>query len=183
MIKKITLAVAVVLFAISANAQIQFGVKGGVNLANQTYEVGGISASPDMLIGFQLGGFASFNLSEQIALQPELLFSQYGCKVADLKFNMNYISVPVMVKYSFGAFKVMAGPQLGYLISAKFDGEDAMDGLKKIDMGVAFGAGYEMENGIGIDARYYLGLANVADVTDYTVKNSAIQIAVSYKFK
>ncbi len=183
MIKRITLLVAVVAISTAVFGQMTFGVKGGLNMANMKYEMGGVSVSADMLVGFAAGGFATYGVNDKIAIQPELLFAQYGSKIEDMKFQMNYLSIPIMVKYSLGAINILAGPQLGYLLSAKFDGEDAMDGMKKLDMGIALGAGYEMESGLGVDARYYLGLTNMADETDVTVKNTAIQIAVFYKFK
>ncbi|HCT30355.1 MAG TPA: hypothetical protein DIW31_06400 [Bacteroidales bacterium] len=191
MIKKITLLVAVVAISTAAFAQIQFGVKGGVNMGNIKLSGGGISADTKMQIGFQVGGYASFGINEQISVQPEVLFQQGGCKFDEdfskepLKANM--IVVPIMFKYSLDAIKLMAGPQLGYILSAEIDGEDvtgedAFD-MNKLDYGIAFGAGYELESGIGFDARYYFGLANLTKADELTVKASGIQLSVYYTFK
>jgi len=184
MIKKVSLMIALVAIISSVSfGQIKYGVKGGLNMANMEYKQSGVSASADRLVSFEVGGFLNYSINDKISIQPELLFAQYGSKIEDLKFVENYLSIPIMAKYSIGAIGIYAGPQFGYLLSATFDGEDAMDGMKKIDMGISFGAGYEFEMGLGVDARYYLGLANIADESGYTVKNNSIQIAVSYKFK
>ncbi len=180
MIKKITLFVAVALIAISASAQLEFGVKGGVNLAN----LGGDVNDTKMKIGFMVGGFANYAVNDQLSVQPELMFSQAGCKYDaggdTYKIDLNYIVLPVMVKYSFGAINLQAGPQFGYLLSAKDDGTDIKDGMKSIDLGLNIGAGYQMDK-IGIEARYNLGLSNINDGTG-EIKTNGIQVLVSYKF-
>jgi len=43
---------------------------------------------------------------------------------------------------------------------------DAKDGFKKINFSWGLGAGYKLSNGLGIGARYNLGLANIADNSD-----------------
>lgn len=185
MIKKIALFAVVALMAVSASAQLKFGVKGGVNLANNKFEMGGASADTKMKIGFAVGGFVNYAINDQMSLQPELLFLQAGSKVEELddaKIELNYIAIPVMFKYSFGAMNLQAGPQLGYLLSAKFDGEDMKDDMKSIDLGLNIGAGYQIMENLGIEARYSLGLSNIADEEDVTVKNNGIQVLVSYSF-
>jgi hypothetical protein len=191
MIKKITLLVAVVALSTTVFGQTTFGVKGGLNMANFKLSGGGVSLDTKMKAGFEIGGFANFGINEKLSIQPELLFAQYGCKFdddfSDKPLKANLITVPVMVKYSFGEINLMAGPQLGYIMSAEIDGEDVMGedvfDMKSLDFGLAIGAGYEMENGIGIDARYYFGLANLTNMEDVTAKNSSLQIALSYRFK
>lgn len=181
MIKKITLvAIAVVAISTATFAQLQFGVKGGLNLANLSGDV----SDTKMKIGFMVGGFASYEVNEQLSVQPELMFSQAGCKYDigsdTYKINLNYIVLPVMVKYSFGDINLQAGPQIGFLLSAEDDGEDIKDGMKSVDFGLNIGAGYQMDK-IGIEARYNLGLSNINDGTG-EVKTNGIQILVSYKF-
>lgn len=192
MIKRITLLVAVVALSTAVSfGQMTFGIKAGANLSNVTMSGGGISLSNKMLVGFEVGGLANFKINDKMAFQPEVMFAQYGCNfdklISDKPLKENVISIPLMVKYSLGSINILAGPQLGYILSAKVDGEDAMAtdafDMKKLDYGVAVGLGYEMENGIGIDARYYLGMANLTNTTDMKMKNNSIQIAVSYKFK
>ncbi len=67
-----------VLFAGSAKAQAQFGIKFGGNyvIASQTIEPAPTQApSTPTGLGMHFGGFAQFAFSDQIGLRPELLFS------------------------------------------------------------------------------------------------------------
>jgi opacity protein-like surface antigen len=199
--KKIILsAIAVMTFAFTNAQEIKFGVKGGINLATLTGDVDDISSK----VGFHVGGFAEFKLSEKFAIQPELLFSTQGAKFKESgddfssedKLNLSYINLPVMVKfYVVPKFSVEAGPQIGFLVSAKekyevkTDGEktssseDAKDYYKSIDFGVNFGAGYDFTKNISAGLRYNLGLSNIAKYGDDSkVKNSVFSLSVGYKF-
>lgn len=182
MIKKIALFAVVALMAVSANAQLKFGVKAGLNLAN----LGGDMEDTKMKIGLMVGGFANYAINDQLSIQPELMFSQAGAKYEVLdetyKMNLNYIVLPVMLKYSFGAINLQAGPQLGFLLSAEDDGEDIKEFLKSTDLGLNIGAGYQIMENLGVEARYNLGLSNIVDEGDDEVKTNGIQVLVSYSF-
>ena len=182
--KKILMIVAVLALIVSTSFAQTYGVKAGLNISNLKIDGDGASASFDSKVGLTIGGFARYNFSEEFALQPELLFSQYGAKVADATMKLNYISVPVMAKYYFSGFNIQAGPQLGLLMSAKADDEDIKDGMKGMDFGFNIGAGYDFENGIGIDARYNIGLSNIAEETEDDAKllNKGFQITLGYAF-
>ena len=191
MIKRITLLVAIVALSTAIFGQTTFGVKGGLNISNFKISGGGASIDSKMLVGFQIGAFANMGINDQLSFQPELLFAQYGCNFdkdfSDKPLKQNFITVPLMVKYSLGAINLQAGPQLGFLLSAKVDGNDVTGSsdlnMKKLDMGLALGLGYELENGLGFEGRYYIGLANQTKESDVTMKNSAIQVALTYRFK
>ena len=181
MIKKIALFAVVALMAVSGSAQLKFGVKGGVNLANLSGDVN----DNKMKIGFMVGGFANYAINDQLTVQPELMFSQAGCKFdadGDPKLKLNYIVLPIMVKYSFGAINLQAGPQLGFLLSAEDDGDDIKEFLKPIDLGLNIGAGYQIMENLGVEARYNLGLSNIVDEGDGELKTNGIQVLVSYSF-
>lgn len=182
MIKKITLVLAIVAVAATSSfAQLQYGVKAGLNMAN----VSGDIDDTKMKLGFMIGGFANYGINEQLSVQPELMFAQAGCKMEildeDVKFSLNYLVLPVMVKYSFGNINLQAGPQFGFLLSAESDGDDIKDNMKTMDLGLNIGAGYQMDK-IGVDLRYSIGLSNVSDMEDTDVKNRGIQLQLSYKF-
>ncbi|HNV51349.1 MAG TPA: porin family protein, partial [Tenuifilaceae bacterium] len=116
---------------------------------------------------------------------PELMFSQAGCKFdadGDPKLKLNYIVLPIIVKYSFGAINLQAGPQLGFLLSAEDDGDDIKEFLKPIDLGLNIGAGYQIMENLGVEARYNLGLSNIVDEGDGELKTNGIQVLVSYSF-
>ena len=207
--KKVLLSAVAVMAFMSVSAQeTRFGVKAGANLSTFTGDADGVKS----LVGFQVGGFAEIKLTDKFAIQPEVLFSTQGGKYKESalgysqedKLNLSYLNVPVMAKYYVAEkFSVEAGPQIGFLLSAKDkyeysgpDGsdsgkEDIKDGFKSIDFGVNFGAGYDFTENLSLGLRYTLGLSSVADTPDefedfgfgdITVRNSNLALALAYKF-
>jgi hypothetical protein len=176
---------------LATSAQIKYGVKAGMNLANVSGDVEGNK----MKLGINAGVFAKFSLTETISLQPELVLSTQGAKEkysfegisVDAKNNLTYLNIPVLAQYNTASgFFAETGPQFGFLISAKAKSDegkqDIKDGLKTIDLAWAFGAGYLTKSNIGFNARFNLGLSNIADVdgNDAKMRNSVIQVGVFY---
>ena len=128
-------------------------------------------------------------MSEHFAVQPELVFSMQGGKIADdNSLNLNYLNVPVMLQYMVNdGFRLQTGPQIGFLISAEREiGDveiDVDDVYDAVDFSWSFGAGYLFNNGLGIDARYNLGLNNISDDDDFEAKNRVFQIGLFYQFR
>lgn len=201
--KKITLSIIAVLAFGFANAQeVKFGAKAGLNVSTLTGDVEDASSK----VGFHVGAFAEFKVSDKFSVQPELLYSAQGAKGAyndfngtdiipiDVKSKLAYINVPVMAKYYVAEkFSLEAGPQIGFLVSAKekhSGGGDSVeldikDGLKSIDFGVNFGAGYDFTENISAGVRYNLGLSNIAKTEDgdsTKIKNSVFSLSIGYKF-
>jgi len=177
--KKIILSlVAIAAFGVANAQDMKFGAKAGINMSNYTGD-----SDYDSKIGFQVGVFGEFKVTEKFAVQPELLFSNLGAKDSDASLNANYIVIPVMGKYYVAdKFSLEAGPQIGFLMSAKYDGDDVKDFYKSIDFGLNLGAGYDVAENINIGLRYSLGLSNVVDVDGIDDKTSNIALAVGYKF-
>ncbi|HFS68113.1 MAG TPA: PorT family protein [Flavobacteriia bacterium] len=180
-------AVVAVVMMTSMNAQT-FGVKAGANFANFT---GSAIGDTSMKIGAYLGGFVDFEVSDEFSVQPELVFSMQGAQDSNdsaFKMNLNYLNLPVMAKYEVAeGFSLVAGPQIGFLLSAKIsDGDnstDIKDNLKGIDFGLGFGAEYELESGLQFSARYNLGLSSLDDTgSNQDVKNGVIQVGLGYSF-
>lgn len=189
--KIILLAIAILAFGFANAQQTRFGVKGGLNITSFSGD-----NDSEALVGFQLGGFAEIKIIERLAIQPELLFSTQGAKFSrignnnDIDLKMNYINIPVLAKfYVTKKFTVEAGPQLGFLVSAKSDGTDVKDAYKSVDLGFNFGAGFNITDNFSVGARYTVGLSNVGDydtddVDQYldSPKNSVFAIYAAYKF-
>ncbi len=175
------------LIAVPLQAQTTIGVKGGINVANVDTNVEDISDLIDSKTGFVGGGFVTLGLGSLFALQPELLYSQKGFQVDEfgetVKFNTNYIEIPVLLKAQFKLAMlrpaVYAGPVLsfetGCTVSAlelSVDCDDEMAGVgerKTNEWGAVFGANLDFFLGpvtLILDGRYQLGLTNLADVPD-----------------
>jgi hypothetical protein len=175
----------------TASAQIQFGVKAGANFATLT---GTGSNGATTKVDFHGGGFAQIPLVNSFFLKPELVYSRQGAKATSdgvvYNINQNYLNIPVLAKYqhSSGLYGE-TGPQLGFLLAANVSAggssQDVKSSYKSTDFSWAFGVGYKIPLiNAGIDARYNLGLSNIAatQVSGYSVKNSVFQLGVFYVF-
>ena len=179
--KLIISLVAVVAFVSNAQAQgITFGVKAGANFSNLkiTFDSEG-GASPDGATSVFVGGLLDVGLTEKVHFQPEIQYSIEGAKDGDI----TYFNVPLMLKYYLvEGLNIQAGPQIGILV----DAEGGTDGLKSSNFALNFGAAYEVVGGFFVDARYNLGLSNIAeddpDFGDFKVKTKGFQLGVGYRF-
>lgn len=169
----------------SAQVQVAFGVKAGVNLSKLDTDY-----NTDNITAFHGGAFALFKLTK-IGIQPEVLFSQQGSKVDDIQLGgegdlkASYLSIPVMVKlYLIGGLNLQVGPQFGFLTAADFDGRDVKEDFKNSDLSANLGLGWDLPFGLTVDARYNLGLSDVkADGSDFegSFKSRTIQLSLGYK--
>jgi len=185
--KKILFVLA--LATLTVSAQAQFGVKGGVNIANW----GGDDADDEgkkSLIGPYFGVFYNVKCGDMFSIQPELVYSAQGAKYEVLgekaKIAASYINLtPLFRLNTSSGFFVGVGPQIGFLMSAKIkaDGEedqDVKDDMKGTDIAAAIAVGYEMKSGFGFYARYNHGLTTVADDDDSKVFNRVFQVGLRY---
>ena len=191
--KKLFLLAAVVVFGFSnVNAQeVNFGAKAGLNLASIA---GDDTDDLDGRTAFHVGVVAEIAISDQFSVQPELVYSAQGATMSDegidVDINADYINLPIMAKYYVAdGFSIEAGPQVGFLMSAKVkaegEEEDIKDSVKGIDFGANLGIGYKLESGLNFGARYNLGLSNLndgEDSDDFKWNNSVIQVSVGYFF-
>lgn len=188
--KKLYLLLLTVFSLAAASAQVQFGVKAGANFSTFT---GDNTDDAKTKVGFNAGALVALPLFNEFSLQPEVVYSGQGFKVSGQgisgTFSANYLNVPVLFKYNNPTgFFLQTGPQIGFLMSAKAKSggqtEDEKDLFNSTDFSWAFGLGYLVKSvNVGIDARYNLGLSNIAkDSGDEKVKNSVFQVGLFYLF-
>lgn len=203
--RKIFLGLGIVIsgFAFSQ----QFGLKAGLNVSDINNGASGTDMKAKT--GLYVGVTATIPVSEEFSVQPELIYNQLGAKTNLYDFGgiignvstttkLDYISLPVMLQYNFPSnFYVELGPEFSYMISAKQGLSTSiispstdinMDYLNRLNVGAGFGAGYNLNKNIGINARYTLGLTGLGkdgNVTDYfldSAKNNNLQVGVNFKF-
>ncbi|CAM4102789.1 porin family protein [Flavobacterium antarcticum] len=181
--KILTVAAFTILGFASMNAQdLNYGLKGGINIATAT---GDNSSSFDAVTAFHIGAMAEIKLTEKFSFQPEVLFSGQGTSFNDDIIELRYINVPLMAKYYVAkGLSLEAGPQVGFLVSAKYLGNDVKDNLAKVDLGLNVGLGYKLDNGLNFGARYNFGLSDVNEIKGLndSNKNSVFQFSVGYFF-
>ena len=172
------------------NAQIQLGVKAGVNIANFTGgDFKNVDKSP--LTSFHAGGILRWKF-EHIILQGEVLYSEQGAKLKDSTsehdYKVSYINIPILLQYAFkGGFYVEAGPQVGFKVNENVPDNANIDKFAKSeDFSIALGLGFNKGKGFGIGGRYTVGVSNVGDFDsasyEANFKNGVIQFSIMYIF-
>lgn len=197
LIATVTFLSATTIYAQADDTTTQFGVKGGVNLANITSDDVGDS---DQLTSFHLGLFLEIPLSERFSFQPEVLYSGQGFSAFDneAEYKIDYIQVPLMAKvYLVKGLYAEAGPQFGFKVKEEIDYDPGTDGgeidintddsyIKDFDTNLALGVGYKFDNGLSLSGRYNLGLTNIYKddtiIENVDAKNSVWQFGVGFSF-
>jgi hypothetical protein len=171
----------------SSYSTVQFGIKAGVNLAKLT------NSGPEVFdyrTGFHAGALAHIHITPSFAIQPELVYSLQGAKFSGGTDQFDYLNIPVLFQFLFGdGFRLQTGPQLGILTSAKFKNasNNAETDVKKLlrgtDFSWSFGASYLSSIGLGVDARYNLGITDITlEGTPEESKNRVWQFGLFYQF-
>jgi hypothetical protein len=177
------LAVVTVLGFANVNAQeIKFGVKGGLNFASIS---GDNTKGIDVVTSFNFGVLSEIPISDKFSFQPELMYSGQGYSFNDNTIALSYFNIPLIGKYYLTkGLSVEAGPQIGFLLSAKNDKTDVKDSFNNLDFGVNFGLGYKLDNGLNFGVRYNLGLTDInnLDNSSSKYKNGVLQLSVGYFF-
>lgn len=205
--KFFTLLFVLSIFSILSYAQMQAGLKAGLNIAS----IGGDDAdqilegqSLDSKTGFAGGLFFTYQFSNMFAIQPEAYYTMKGATYseggADLTISLDYIEVPILVKFIIPIQgsnikpSIFAGPSIGFNMTAKskveFEGEsqenDFKDETKSTEFSLAFGGGigFPVGNGeLGVDIRYILGMSTFDDSSDpWDLKNNVINFNLYYGF-
>lgn len=165
------------------------GIKGGLNLASQSFDDPQFSVDSKAKAGLHLGVYATIMLSEKFGIQPEVLYSSQGTKfkdVDDASYKFNYINIPLLLRYNFNKMvNLHLGPQFGILASAKSEigstEEDIKDAVKGSDLSAAFGLGVDLPMGLNFSVRYSLGLSDIDEDSNAKAKNNNIQVSVGYR--
>ena len=205
----IMLAVAM-MFAQKADAQLQFGVKGGLNVSS-------ISFNQDLFDSSNRSGWflgPTMKLSTPIfglGLDASALYEQKSSQVENTKvqggettINQKSVIIPVNVRWGFGlgsmaSMFVFAGPQFGFNVgkdeftwTSREDYQNTFQ-LKKSNLSVNVGAGVSLLKHLQVTANYSIatgktGEAKVSKVIDDTYdtittgKANAWQVSLSYFF-
>ena len=191
--KKILMAIAFAALAIAgANAQVKFGARAGLNLANVATKVNDVKVKSNIRPSFYIGGLAEFAFNDLVLMDAGLTYSNNGAEIqgVDSKIVSHDLSLPVWFKYDFAGFRPKAGLYAGYVLSSqlKENGKTETvesDTYNHFDYGIGLGAEYNLpNNGLFFEASYNWGLANLVkngDSKNYQ-NNRVIQIGVGYKF-
>lgn len=180
--------------AMPAQAQLNFGVKGGLNLSKASLSDIPVNFKKDNFTGFFIGPMAEFNIPVVgLGVDASLLFAQRGVKVSeggnDYTVKQNGLDIPVNLKYTFGlgsmaGIYLAAGPDFYF----DFAGNKTIEGVrtdkKKAEVGINVGAGLKLLNHLQVGANYNIPLGDTADIegTAGSYKTKTWQVSVAYIF-
>jgi hypothetical protein len=206
--KKMRIMLVVAMFALvsAVSAQTSLGIKGGVNMSNF---YGDDLDDQNVKIGFHVGLAADYEFAYNSAIQTGLFFTTKGAKYSesigdatgDFTANPMYLQLPVHYAYKLDVtpgtrIVFHAGPYVAYGIGGKSklsgslgDWEDETEWdvfgdngfLKNFDAGLGLGVGAEF-GPILLDLGWDMGLVDIADSDQGSIKNQNAYLSVGYKF-
>jgi hypothetical protein len=170
--KKVLVAVLLVVgMSQYTEAQLQFGVKAGVNYNSDSFK----DVSNDVLNGAEsrTGYHAGIWLRAKLPvvglyLRPEIVYTELGNNVnyersgvpTKTDFTFRKIDVPVLLgKKIFGIGNVFAGPSFQYIMSSDFGLSDLTEiSTDEFSLGIQLGFGIEFGR-LGVDVRWERSLS------------------------
>ena len=167
-------AMAFLAVAIPAQAQLRFGVKGGLNITSVHFDSVHFDSDllkSDNVTGFHIGPMIEATMPLLgFGFDAALLYSQKGMESSSsgVKTTMktSYIDVPVNLKWKFGLPIVKAYLAAGPYASFRVGGDKIWNVLsdqletKSFGAGLNFGAGVEVFNHLQVGFNYELGLTD-----------------------
>ncbi len=194
--KKYCFTLLVVALSFSAKAQLNLGVKGGVNFSHLSVNNGQINSTA--LPGYQIGLWA--RIGKGFYVQPEAYLGSSGSN-----FNFQYnnqtatesgkvrfttLNVPLLFGQSFGLsklnFRLMAGPMYSYILN---NTENLSQNVKNAyqdfgnyrnsTLGYQAGAGIDVLN-YSFDLRYEGGITEINPA--YGQRQNVWHLSLGYKF-
>jgi hypothetical protein len=203
MITRLSSVLAILLLstpALTFAQTVEFGIKGGLSFGNipqlaELFEDEGAS-EVGYRTGFTFGGHLAFPLSDMLAIQPEVFFTQRGLQgeapfdLGDFAAELDYIDLPVLLRVGAGdsGFTLLAGPSFNFNVGATGtaedqDDEDIGDDIEDFELGLVVGAGFYGRTLI-VEGRFQEGLTNVATFdVDEDNRNRSFMVLVGVRFR
>jgi hypothetical protein len=198
-VNKFLLTAAVLLAAgATAEAQISFGPRVGLNAANVNLDFQDSDDEFDtkMKLGPQIGVVLNAQFGN-LSIQPAVIYSQKGFKVDESEtsngftssikqdIKLGYAEIPVNFVYTTGGdngFQVFAGPYVGFGLGGKLKSEGKTSGN---GVNISFDEEYDVEFASKVgddeDKEYFRGL-DVGANAGIGYKAGPVQVQLGYGF-
>ena len=191
--KKIVAIVALVAaMAVPANAQVKFGLRGGLNLTSMSFSKS--VTDKENRAGFYVGPTVKFSLPlVGLGIDASALYDQREAEVDDVKIKQQAINIPVNVRYGWGLGSLanvflFAGPQFGFNVGDK-DIKEIDWKFKSSNFSINVGVGATLLSHLELKANYNIvcgktGEVSVTDGAKSVVRGreNAWQIGLAYYF-
>ena len=195
----VIIAVACIAFAMPAQAQVKFGLKGGLNLTSLS--VGGETGGVSNKAGFFVGPTVKFTVPlVGLSFDASALYDQRDAKIKGYNetIKSQTIQIPVNIRYGVGLSSIanvfaFVGPQFGFNVGDKGKELKNIDwSLKSSNISGNAGIGATVLGKLQITANYNFQLSKtgVVEVTDDNgqvigtgkMKFNSWQIGLAYFF-
>lgn len=203
-ILSLAVLVAALCFALPSQAQVKFGIKGGLNVDNINLKNAQANVSAKNRTGFFVGATADVTIPlAGLGADVSLL---YDNKVVGIQENGNeanktlhYVTLPINAKYTIGfsslaSMYLATGPQFSWNVGDRSwrpaninqDWE-----LKKSEFSWNFGLGVTALSHVRLGYNYNIAIGKTAEITPLIVgtnavkgklKNNTHQISLTYLF-
>ena len=189
-----------------AQLPISFGIKGGVNIANISFDD---FDDNDSRTGFNIGAVLDIGIPMfPVGIETGLYYSQQGTTFditetfdgmpvrMDGTIKLDYLTIPVLAKVNFGppgpfSPHILAGPYAAFVLNAEEEfssnGQsetvDISDDVESLDFGLTLGLGADfnlMVTTISVQGRYSFGLSDIFE--DEGSKNRVISLVAGFTF-
>lgn len=159
--------------AMPTQAQVNFGVKGGLNISNMSFDV----LDAKNKAGFFVGPTVKFKIPfVGLGFDIAALYDQREAELKNegTKITQKSINVPVNLRYNIGlgdlaGIYFAAGPQFGFNVGDKsFKSTQKDMTLKKSNLSINLGAGVRLLDYLEIGAAYNIACGKTGEINDIT---------------
>lgn len=203
----IVVLVAATCFAVPAQAQFKFGLKGGLNITDMSFSSDVLNASnrtgffigPTVKFKIPLLGFGidAAALYDQREAEFDDVYDDDGHIMRGQKVKQQAINIPINLRYDFGigslaALYFAAGPQFGFNVGDKHKSlfDDSMDWkMKTSNFSVNLGAGVLLLSHLQVGFNYNIVCGKTGELTYKSGFDNALrgrantwQISAAYYF-
>jgi hypothetical protein len=176
----------------TADAQILYGVKAGLNLSDvvlNNINNPDVEAAYKIKPGLHAGFFVVADGENDFGLAAEFLYSNKGVNALN-RVNLHYVTIPLLLRYHLDEKWIAeAGPEIGYLISANSRyGNLNSTWDNKLDIGLDAGLQYRLGKlflGLRFNAGFSSVIRNAGTSTSEQVRylNRVAQLSLSIPVK
>ena len=175
-------ALLLVIFILSYVTASSQAFRGGFLAGVSTSQVTGDGYGGFNKAGLEFGAFVNTKISEKMLAQFEIEFIQKGSRknpdsgstvVDRLILRMDYVQVPILLKYYQNSFYIEGGLYAGLLLNFYMEDENGeitdyvLDGpfkpIKSTDFGYLMGLGYEFKEHYALNTRFSNSITNVKE--------------------
>ncbi|WP_437918126.1 outer membrane beta-barrel protein [Sphingobacterium sp. LRF_L2] len=198
--KKFFLMSALLMCVSGVIGQSRFGIKGGLNLANEYSRIDNQSATTDVAASFHITGYFDGRVSRGFSIQPGLSLQgkggRYEANGQKFTDRLLYLEIPVnflgRVQAGRGEVFFGGGPYLAYGLDARVKYErnathiewgSNPDQLNPFDAGLGILAGYTFNSGLSLSLSNSIGFVNISNQEGgASFRNQVVSISIGYEF-